>query len=144
MLNEPGDARAMPHFTIEYSANLDGVVDMSALCETVRKAAIETGIFPLGGIRVRMIRCADYAIADANPDNAFMDMVLRVGTGRDLETRQQAGETVFAAMEDHLADVIAARPFALSFEIREVHPDLNWKKNTIHGRLAAKAEGPAS
>jgi len=135
----------MPHFTIEYSANLDGVVDMPALCETVRRAAIKTGIFPLGGIRVRTIRCTDYAIADAKPDNAFIDMVLRVGTGRDLETRRQAGETVFAAMADHLADVIAARPFALSFEIREVNPDLNWKKNTIHKRLAAaaKAEGSA-
>ncbi len=135
----------MPHFTIEYSANLDGFVDFEALCEAVRRAAIETGVFPLGGIRVRTIRCDHYAIADAKPDNAFIDMVLRVGTGRDLETRRQAGETVFAAMEQHLADVIAARPFALSFEIREVHPDLNWKKNTIHGRLAAaaKAEGPA-
>ena len=72
-----------------------------------------------------------------------MDMVLRVGTGRDLETRRQAGEAVFAAMADHLADVIASRPFALSFEIREVHPDLNWKKNTIHARLAAQAEETA-
>jgi len=130
----------MPHFTIEYSANLDDVVDMAALCETVRTAAIETGIFPLGGIRVRTVRCADYAIADKNPDNAFLDMVLRVGTGRDLETRRKAGEAVFAALADHLDAVIAARPFALSFEIREVHPDLNWKKNTIHGRLAAAAE----
>ena len=43
----------MPHFTIEYSANLDHRVDMSKVVEIVRKAAVETGIFPLGGIRVR-------------------------------------------------------------------------------------------
>lgn len=134
----------MPHFTIEYSSNLDGVLDLAGLCETVRTAAIETGVFPLGGIRVRAIRCADYAIADANPDNAFLDMVLRLGTGRDLETRRRAGEAVFAAMADHLADLIEARPFALSFEVREVDPDLNWKKNTIHGRLAAAAKETAS
>ena len=65
----------MPHFTIEYSANLDGVVDMAALCEIVRRAAIQTGIFPPGGIRVRAVRCEHYAIADAKPDNAFLDMV---------------------------------------------------------------------
>ena len=47
----------MPHFTIEYSANLEPCVDMQAVVEVVRKTAVETGIFPLGGIRVRAIRC---------------------------------------------------------------------------------------
>jgi 5-carboxymethyl-2-hydroxymuconate isomerase len=47
----------MPHFTIEYSANLDARVDMGKVVEVVRKAAVETGIFPIGGIRVRAIRC---------------------------------------------------------------------------------------
>ena len=42
----------MPHFTIEYSANLEPLLDMGKVVEVVRKAAAETGIFPLGGIRV--------------------------------------------------------------------------------------------
>ena len=61
----------MPHFTIEYSANLDARVDMDEVVEVVRKAAVETGIFPLGGIRVRAIRCEHYAIADGNPQLRF-------------------------------------------------------------------------
>jgi len=72
----------MPHFTIEYSANLDALVDMGEAVEIVRKAAVETGIFPLGGIRVRAVRCEHYAIADGNPDLGFLDMVLRLGEGR--------------------------------------------------------------
>ena len=56
----------MPHFTIEYSANLDKRVDMAKVVEVVRKAATETGIFPLGGIRVRAVRCEHYAIGDGN------------------------------------------------------------------------------
>ena len=59
----------MPHFTIEYSANLDGRIDMAEVVEVVRNAAVESGIFPLGGIRVRAIRCEHYAIAD-NAANA--------------------------------------------------------------------------
>ena len=54
----------MPHFTIEYSANLDGRVDMGAVVELVRKEAVATGIFPLGGIRVRAVKCEHYAIAN--------------------------------------------------------------------------------
>src|SRR4051794_21763807 len=58
----PG-AKPMPHFTIEYSANLEPGLDMQAVVELVRRAAVETGIFPLGGIRVRAIRCDFSAIA---------------------------------------------------------------------------------
>ena len=88
----------MPHFTIEYSGNLDGHVDMGAVVELVRKAAVETGIFPLGGIRVRAVRCEHYAIADGNKSLGFLDMVLRLGEGRDLATRKKAGEHVFKAL----------------------------------------------
>src|SRR3954464_11056415 len=63
----------MPHFTIEYSANLDARVDMGKLVELVRTAAVETGMFPLGGIRVRAIRCQHHAIATGEPEFAFLD-----------------------------------------------------------------------
>ena len=85
----------MPHFTIEYSANIDVLVDMGEVVEVVRMAAIETGIFPLGGIRVRAIKCEYYAIADGAPNLGFLDMVLRLGEGRDLATRKKAGEHIF-------------------------------------------------
>ena len=90
----------MPHFTLEYSANLDARVDMGKVVEVVRKAAVETGIFPLGGIRVRAIRCEHYAIADGRADFGFLDMVLRLGEGRDLATRKKAGEHIFKALSD--------------------------------------------
>ena len=95
----------MPHFTIEYSANLDGRVDMAEVVEVVRKAAVESGIFPLGGIRVRAIRCEHYAIADGHGDYGFLDMLLRLGEGRDLATRKKAGEHIFRALSRHLDPV---------------------------------------
>ena len=88
----------MPHFSIEYSANLDARVDMPEIVELVRKAAVETGIFPLGGIRVRAVKCEHYAIADGNPQHGFLAMVLRLGEGRDLAARKRAGEHIFRFM----------------------------------------------
>ena len=85
----------MPHFTLEYSANLDDRLDIGAVVELVRRAAVQTGIFPLGGIRVRAIRCEHYAVADGNPEFGFLAMVLRLGEGRDLATRKRAGEAIF-------------------------------------------------
>ena len=125
----------MPHFTIEYSANLDKRVDMAEVVEVVRKAAVETGIFPLGGIRVRAIRCEHYAIADGNSNLAFLDMVLRLGEGRDLAARQKAGEHVFRALSAHLYPVFAQTKFALSFDMQINDKETSWKRNNIHDAL---------
>ncbi|PJG57018.1 5-carboxymethyl-2-hydroxymuconate isomerase [Bradyrhizobium forestalis] len=129
----------MPHFTIEYSANLDGRLDIAAVCEVVRKAAVETGIFPLGGIRVRAVKCEHYAIADARQDYGFLDMVLRIGEGRDLKTRQKAGEHVFQVLSKYLDPVFAASKFALSFDMQINDKDVSWKRNNIHDALKAEA-----
>jgi len=125
----------MPHFTIEYSANIDDLVDMGAVVEVVRKAAVETGIFPLGGIRVRAIRCEHFAIADGNPNLGFLDMVLRLGEGRDLATRKKAGEHIFKALSAHLDPVFAQSKFALSFDMQINDKETSWKRNNIHDAL---------
>jgi 5-carboxymethyl-2-hydroxymuconate isomerase len=129
----------MPHFTIEYSANLDKRVDMAKVVEVVRNAAVQTGIFPLGGIRVRTVRCEHYAIADGNPNLGFLDMVLRLGEGRDLATRKKAGEHIFKALSTYLDPVFAQSKFALSFDMQINDKETSWKRNNIHEALKAEA-----
>ncbi|MEO6781009.1 MAG: 5-carboxymethyl-2-hydroxymuconate Delta-isomerase [Bradyrhizobium sp.] len=129
----------MPHFTLEYSANLDARLDIGKVVEIVRKAAVETGIFPLGGIRVRSVRCEHYAIADGSADFGFLDMVLRLGAGRDLATRKKAGEHVFKALSTHLDPVFANSKFALSFDMQINDKETSWKRNNIHDALKAEA-----
>jgi 5-carboxymethyl-2-hydroxymuconate isomerase len=129
----------MPHFTIEYSGNLDGRLDMGAVVELVRKAAVETGIFPLGGIRVRAIKCEHYAIADGRQNYAFLDMVLRLGEGRDLAARKKAGEHVFKALSVYLDTVFANHKFALSFDKQINDKETSWKRNNIHDALKVEA-----
>ena len=125
----------MPHFTLEYSANLDGRVDMAKVVEVVRKAAVETGIFPLGGIRVRAVKCEHYAIADGRPDLGFLDMVLRLGEGRDLATRKTAGEHIFKALSAYFDPVFTQGKFALSFDMQINDRETSWKRNNIHEAL---------
>jgi 5-carboxymethyl-2-hydroxymuconate isomerase len=128
----------MPHFTLEYSANLDALVDIGAVVEVVRKAAIETGIFPVGGTRVRAVRCEHYAIADGGNDYAFLAMLLRLGEGRDLATRKKAGEHVFKALSTFLDPVFAKAKFALSFDMQINDKETSWKRNNIHEALKAE------
>ena len=129
----------MPHFTIEYSVNLDGRVDIGMVVEVVRKAAVETGIFPLGGIRVRAVKCEHYAIADGRPDLGFLDMVLRLGEGRDLATRKTAGEHIFKVLSAYLDPVFTQGKFALSFDMQINDRETSWKRNNIHDALKVEA-----
>ena len=124
----------MPHFTIEYSANLERRISLSQLCEEVRQAMIETGVFELGAIRVRALRCEAYAIADDLPQNAFIDMVLRMAP-RPEEVERKVGERIFAAVESFLDPLFRSPHFALSLEIREIARPLSWRRNAIHTRL---------
>lgn len=125
----------MPHFTLEYSANLDGKADITGLCREILKTALATGVFETGAVRVRAIRCEHYAIADDIPENGFIDVSLRLAEGRDLKLRQKLGEDIFAAMTKYLAPLFDTKNFALSFEIREINAALSYKKNAIHSRL---------
>jgi 5-carboxymethyl-2-hydroxymuconate isomerase len=128
----------MPHFTIEYSANVGERTNMREVVELVRRAAVETGVFPVGGIRVRAIRCDDYAIADGSADFGFLAMLLRLGEGRDLAARQAAGEHIFKALAAHLEPVFTSSLLSLSFDMSVIDGATSWKKNNIHDYLKAK------
>lgn len=129
----------MPHLTIEYSANLEDDLDMAAFCAEMRDAMLATGIFPLGGIRVRAFPCRIYVIADGDPAHAYLNMICRIGAGRDPETRLAAAEAIYAAAEGHLKARIG-RPVALSLDLDELHPRTSLKRfNTVHDALKARA-----
>jgi 5-carboxymethyl-2-hydroxymuconate isomerase len=122
----------MPHFILEYSSNLSPELDVAALFKTLHRTAVDTGVFPLGGIRFRARRCDEYLIADGNPNNAFVHLQLRMGHGRPLEVRRETGEKLFAALCEFLDPVYQRRPLAISLEIDEPHPELSYKKNNMH------------
>ncbi len=126
----------MPHFNIEYSANLADKVDMQALVDVVHAAVVSLGPFPLGGLRVRAFPTETYAIADKLPENGFIDMSFRIGAGRSDAEKKRAGEVIFGAVSDHLKTLFDTPHFMLSLEIREIDPELSWKKNSIHTRLS--------
>lgn len=125
----------MPHFRMEYSANLGALVDFDALTNLVRETILSTGLFELGAVRVRAFASEHYSIADNLAENSFLDMEFRIGVGRSAEDRKRAGETIFAAVTGYLTERFATPHFALSLEIREIDPELSWKKNAIHPRL---------
>lgn len=129
----------MPHLVLEYSANLEPGVDVAALIRAVHEAALETGMFPIGGTRTRAARRDHYRIADGHPDNAFVHLSARIGAGRADEAKRAAGEHIFAALKAALAETFDARPLAISFDMAEIDPALSFKHNNLHAILQERA-----
>jgi 5-carboxymethyl-2-hydroxymuconate isomerase len=125
----------MPHLNIEYSANVAEELDIQALVDRIHEAALSTGIFPLGGVRTRAEARTHYRIANGDPSAGYIHMIVRIGAGRDLETRRSAGDRIFGALRDFTQDLYDRRPLALSFELHEIPADMAWRKNNLHELL---------
>ena len=122
----------MPHFIAECTDNIREQADLPGLFAKVNDALAATEIFPLGGIRSRAHWLDTWQMADGKHDYAFVHMTLKIGAGRSLESREEVGEMLFALIKTHFAALMTARYLALSFELDELHPTLNYKQNNVH------------
>ncbi|MFC0180046.1 5-carboxymethyl-2-hydroxymuconate Delta-isomerase [Thorsellia kenyensis] len=128
----------MPHFIVEYSENLKDEIEFNALFTQVHECLGKSGVFPLAGIRSRAYAATDYRIADAKHDYAFVHFLLKIGSGREESVRVKVADELFSLIENFFAPLQEKRLLAISFEMQELHPVLNYKKNNIHAFLNNK------
>jgi 5-carboxymethyl-2-hydroxymuconate isomerase len=94
----------MPHFVLEYSDNIDrAVLALPALFEKLHASAMDTGLFPLKGLRCRAYPCADFRMADGNPEHSFVHLSVLLGTGRSMPEKEAAAKQFFAVLEQPAA-----------------------------------------
>ena len=132
----------MPHLIIEYSANIEDQIALDALLDKLHTCALGTGVFPIGGLRVRAHRADAYRIADKAPDNGFVHITALIGHGRPLDVQQRAAEEIFAVLTKHLEPLYEKSPLALSLNVQEFHPVLNFKKNNLHEYVKRRGGKP--
>lgn len=125
----------MPHLHIDYSANLDGIVDMAALCEALRATAAGIDAFPLAGIRVRATRVDHVAMADGQAKHGFVDLSIRLREGRSEAVKKDALARLFAALKSFMAPAMQTRSIALSAEIRDIDAEMSAKSGTVRDHL---------
>ena len=104
----------------------------------LHQAALKTGVFPIGGLRTRAERRDIYAIADGDPDNAFVAVSVRIGEGRSAETRRQVAATLMDVLVGETEEAFRTHGLALSVEVEEIDPTASLKVNNLHERMARK------
>lgn len=129
----------MPHFQIEYSANLEAVVDIGQLCEVIRAKAATIDTFPVAGIRVRATRVDHVAMADGDPKHGFIDLSVRLREGRADTAKREAIDQIFAALKSFMTPAMQSQSIALSAEMRDINADLSPKFGNIRDHLEDNA-----
>lgn len=126
----------MPHCIVEYTDNLGPEAAIPKLLERLAaKFRDSNGIFPTGGIRVRAIRLTEYVIADAEGNDAFVNITNKIGPGRDPGFKKQFFDELFEIVREHLQPVFDTRSIALSMYIEEADEAGSYKLNNIRARL---------
>lgn len=125
----------MAHFHIDYSSNLETVIDMAALCEAIRACAAEIETFPTAGVRVRALSVDHFAIADGNPKHGFIDLSVRLRAGRDEDVKKAAIARIFETLKAFTAAAMETHSIAISAEMRDIDADLSPKFGNIRDHM---------
>ena len=125
----------MPHLQLEYSSNLENLLDMGALCEVIRAEAAQIDAFPMPGIRVRATRVDHYAIADGSPAHGFIDLSVRLRAGRTQQVKEDAVQRIFDTLKRFVQPIMATQSIALSAEMRDIDASLSPKTGNIRDHL---------
>lgn len=146
----------MPHLILNYSGNLDAIVDMPGLCRDAADAMLalrdEQGrpVFPVGGTRVLAYPAPHFALADGGAagraagsgktgisssdpgEYAFIYAHLRMARGRSAATQQAAGGGIAAALRKHLDPLMATRHIGLTVQVDEGAEVFDFKHSSLH------------
>jgi 5-carboxymethyl-2-hydroxymuconate isomerase len=122
--------KVMPHVMVEYSGNLDNSMDVQGLLNALHQAMIDSGHAPLEGIRTRAMRREHFCVADRNPDNAFVHIIVRMREGRPKEAYQNVAEMLMAAAEKSLDAALKKHPMQLALEMHEI-TQLTLRRDTL-------------
>ena len=125
----------MAYLTLQYSDNLEKHLNFERICESLRLVMLDQKIFPEAGVRVRAYPISAYSIADGHSENAFIDMILRIGVGRSEEQKLKTGEMLITELEKNVEKLLKTGFLALALEIIEIDSKFSWKTNPIHKRI---------
>lgn len=85
----------IPHFIVEYTANLENELALDTLFANVHRQLIAKQLFPTGGIRSLARRIEHYCFADGLGDYAGVHVELKLSATRPQALREEIGRKYF-------------------------------------------------
>lgn len=121
----------MPHIQIDYTANLTDAARDGRLVDKVHQAAVDTGIFPVWGIRTLGRALSDYQVGNGEAGNGFVNVTVRIAPGRDLALRQQIRTALFDAVLQAVGPLFEHHRLGCQLEVTEFDADTSIYQNNL-------------
>ena len=121
----------MPHILIDYTANLEDAVTRGRLVASVHQAAVNSGIFPVWGIRTFARAVPEYRVGNGEAGNGFVNVTVRIAPGRDLALRQRIKQTLFEAVLQAMDGLFETHRLGCQLEVTEFDPAVTVYQNNL-------------
>ena len=126
----------MPHLIVEYSSNLNHLIQVQDLVDALHAAAIDDGLAEMAALRTRAVERAHYRIADGDPSHGFIAIIARVGPGRADDAKVKFLGRLLDEAEAFFAPQAGTVTIAFSAEIQEIHAPMRINRNHVKTKLA--------
>lgn len=123
----------MPHIDIEYSSNLQQVVDSTRMVDVIHQAALATGAFPRWGVRTFAKAIERFRIGECEVDNGLIRIIVRISPGRDLAVKQAIARSLFDAACGMLEPLYCEKRVGCQLEIQEFEAALSLARYQLPG-----------
>jgi len=121
----------MPHIVIECSKGAGRRIDMPALVKAVHRTIRESGAVKPNAVRT-FAREATYSlVANEDPDNQFVQIILRIAPGRTAGEMRPILQLVYDAAEGLARPALDEGRCALRADLIQADPDFAIQENTL-------------
>ena len=72
----------MAHAIVEYSENIENIINLQDLIDKIHQCCMETGVFPAQGMRTRGVKRELFRVGNVNEEAFFVHIQLKMGPGR--------------------------------------------------------------
>lgn len=110
----------MPHIIVEYSKNIDDIIDVAKLVHKLHEGLAAQGI-DKARIKTRAHGCNYVAVGDHGSHGHMVHTTLLLLAGRDVATKKQYGDALHKIMTD--AVDARVKSCSMTLEIRDMDAD---------------------
>ncbi|MGB0580875.1 MAG: 5-carboxymethyl-2-hydroxymuconate Delta-isomerase [Limisphaerales bacterium] len=114
----------MPHCILDCSQTIETHAPLDDIIKTVHDAAVDSGLFGQGDVKVRARLFEHYTIGGEKKD--FLHIIAYILSGRSEEQREDLSRRIIVALKELLPNVPV-----LSIDVREINRATYNNRNTV-------------
>lgn len=95
----------MPNLVMEYSNSVDDRVNVQGLLEDLHNVALHCGLFDVGSVKSRALRCHNWLIGDEGDSVDFIHVNFELLIGRTEEQKRELSRQLIEVLQGQASHV---------------------------------------